>query len=81
MSSTEGLGAKMHRSDGGIILRLRGLLTLRLFLTREEKCKRFCPQYGQAIVYPRKCYYGPQCDLPLRVQIPRLKRILNRRGQ
>jgi len=26
---------------------------------------RICPQYGHALIFPRKCYYEAQCPLPL----------------
>ena len=26
---------------------------------------RTCPQYGHALIFPRKCYYEAQCPLPL----------------
>jgi hypothetical protein len=26
---------------------------------------RACPQYGHALIFPRKCYYEAQCPLPL----------------
>jgi hypothetical protein len=26
---------------------------------------RSCPQYGHALIFPRKCYYEAQCPLPL----------------
>jgi hypothetical protein len=26
---------------------------------------RICPQYGHALIFPRKCYYEIQCPLPL----------------
>lgn len=33
-----------------------------------------CPQYGQAIIFERKCYYtGPQCVLPPFLMIRRLR--------
>ena len=25
---------------------------------------RICPQYGHAIIFSRKCYYGAQCSIP-----------------
>jgi hypothetical protein len=48
----------------------------RAFLTKEgprnddilEKATTFCracPQYGHALIFPRKCYYEAQCPLPL----------------
>ena len=41
-----------------------------------------CPQYGQAIIFARKCYYcGPQCSLPAFIQIKRLNRILKERAE
>jgi hypothetical protein len=41
-----------------------------------------CPQYGQAIIYKRKCYYvGRQCLLPVFLQAWRLKRLLKKRAR
>ena len=53
---------------------------LRLFLNHHDKCCK-CPQYGQKIIYQRKCYYSPQCCWPVFIQIWRLNRILKRREQ
>lgn len=77
MTSKEETGT-MHRSKGGIILKLRGFLSLRLFPTCRD-----CPQYGQAIVYPRKCYYYGKkvCHVPVFIQAPRLRRILVRKAK
>jgi hypothetical protein len=38
-----------------------------------------CPQYHQAIIYPRKCYYEKQCGLPVFIQRRRLNRILRKK--
>ena len=56
------------------------LLTVWLWviLNDENKCSK-CPQYGEAIIYPRKCYYEHQCNLPVWFQTWRLKRILHDR--
>ena len=40
-----------------------------------------CPQYSQAIIYPRKCYYEAQCPWPVFIMKFRLNRILKRRGR
>ena len=29
-----------------------------------------CPQYGEKLVYPRKCYYSRQCGWPAFIGIP-----------
>ena len=42
---------------------------------------RDCPQYGQVILYERKCYYERMCFLPVFIQVWRLKRILRRRAE
>ena len=47
--------------------------------TNPDKCFK-CPQYGQKIIYARKCYYSPQCVWPVWFQVWRLNRILKKRG-
>ncbi len=32
-----------------------------------------CPQYGEKLVYPRKCYYARQCGWPAIIGIPVVK--------
>lgn len=32
-----------------------------------------CPQYGEKLVYPRKCYYARQCGWPAFIGIPVVK--------
>jgi hypothetical protein len=34
---------------------------------------RECPQYGEKLVYPRKCYYARQCGWPAIIGIPLVK--------
>jgi hypothetical protein len=51
---------------------------LRIFLNHHDRCSK-CPQYGERIIYERKCYYQRMCYWPVFIQIWRLKRILKRR--
>lgn len=61
--------------------RMGGILAfLGPLLPRLPTCSE-CPQYGQAIIYQRKCYYESQCGLPAFIQIPRLNRILRKREE
>ena len=54
----------------------------RALCLHSSKC-RDCPQWGQAIIYPRSCWHlnhtdGFVCPIPKFIQIWRLKRILRK---